>query len=91
MRKLITPLFFTIVVFSVIGVRAASKWNIWLTRNWAMPKVCILAIHQPAVPLSLLSFPMSTYYALYGTTVGNVFTIKGMITGQFAGSLPLAI
>ena len=26
--------------------------------------------------------PNSTFYALYGTTIGNVFTVDGMITGQ---------
>lgn len=87
MRKLVTPLVLTIP-FLLIGCGGTNGTSVNASGN---PSISLETGQAQGVYLGYTStgetfesivLPNDTYYALYGTTVGNVFTIKGMISGQ---------
>jgi hypothetical protein len=75
-----------VIVFSVAGCGGnnGTSANSRTSATTGQAQGVYLGYTSTGDTFESIALPNDKYYALYGTTIGNVFTIKGMITGQGA-------
>ena len=92
MRKLVTLLFLTAIGFLITGCGGGNGALVSDNSTASTAPTAPTATGQAqgvyfgstatGDTFESIVLPNDKYYALYGTTIGNVFTVKGMLTGQ---------